>query len=160
MLESTAPYSQSRVLQSEKEKKELPNDYEKRVWRERMWVTENGHVFIPPMQFCNSLKEAAKYLSIPVPGKGGKVTFTKNFEAGVLVTQRLVLPDITEKVLPEKLYVPSDGRRDLRDFRRPDYRGDIPAGAGCFRQVNRHRALPSSQYGLLWHIQIYRFALE
>jgi len=111
MLESTGPYSQSRVIQSEKNKKELPDDFEKRVWRERMWSTEDGHVFIPPMQFCNSLKEAAKYLSIPVPGKGGKVTFTKNFEAGVLVTQRLVLPDIAEKVLPEKLYVPSDGRR-------------------------------------------------
>lgn len=115
MLESTNPYSQSRVIDTEKhpkKAKELPDDYERRTWRERMWVTDDGHVFIPPMQFQNSLKEAAKFLSIPVPSKGGKVTFTKNFEAGVMVMQRIVLPDIAEKVESERLYVPADGKRN------------------------------------------------
>lgn len=110
MLTSTSAYSQGRVIQSSKLPKELPDDFELRTWRERMWVTEDGRVFIPPMQFCNSLKEAAKYLNIQVPG-GGKRTFTKNFESGVLVTQRLPLITKSAEVLPEKLYVPSDGRR-------------------------------------------------
>lgn len=110
MLTSTSIYSQGRVLQSDKLPKELPDDYEKRTWRERMWVTEDGRVFIPPMQFCNSLKEAAKYLNLQVPG-GGKRTFTKNFEAGILVMERLPLNIKAEDVKPEKLYVPSDGRR-------------------------------------------------
>lgn len=110
MLTSTSPYSQSRVIQSSKNPKELPDDFEKRTWRERLWQTEDGKVFIPPMQFCNSLKEAAKYLNLQVPG-GGKRTFTKNFEAGVLVTQRLPLKYKATEIEPEKLYVPSDGRR-------------------------------------------------
>ena len=112
MLESTSQYSQSRVIQSDLKSKELADDFEKRTWRERMWVTEDGHVFIPPMQFCNSLKEAAKYLSIPVPGKGGKVLFTKNFEAGIIVNQRLPLTIKAADVLPEKLYVPANGQRN------------------------------------------------
>lgn len=109
-LESVSPYSQSRVIQSSKEKKELDKDYEARVWRERCHTAENGHIIIPPMQFCNSLKEAAKYLNLQVPGQG-KRTYTKNFEAGVLVNEPVMLPEIADKVKGEWLFVPSDGRR-------------------------------------------------
>src|SRR3989344_5417066 len=90
-LKSSSRYSQSCKTQSIKGDREKHNDYEERTWRERCHVTEDGHIFIPPMAFANSLKEAAKYLSIQVPGQG-KATYTKNFEAGVMVLEPLVLP--------------------------------------------------------------------
>jgi hypothetical protein len=109
-LTSISPYSQSKVIQSEKNKKELDKDFEARVWRERAHAREDRHIIIPPMQFANSLKEAAKYLNLQVPGQG-KRTYTKNFEAGVLVNEPLVLPDLVDKVKGEWLFVPSDGQR-------------------------------------------------
>lgn len=109
-LRSISPYSQSKHHQTPKKDKEGHADYEERTWRERMHYNKEGNVFIPPMQFANSLKEAAKYLSIPVQGKG-KSTYTKNFEAGVMVVEPLVLPLKINDVVPETVHVPSDGRR-------------------------------------------------
>ncbi len=62
------------------------------------------------MSFKNCLSEAAKFLSIQIPGKG-KSTYTKHIEAGVLVTDPLVLNIKKENVLGEWLFVPSDGIR-------------------------------------------------
>ncbi len=109
-LESATPYSQGRYYKTEKLPKELDAAYEERTWRERCHVNKDGLIIIPPMAFTNSLKEAARYLSLPIPGKN-KQTFTKNFEAGVLVSEPLVLPIRKDEVLPEWLFVPSDGRR-------------------------------------------------
>lgn len=109
-LKSIAPYSQSRPLQSEKEKGEGAMDFERRVWRDRCHANKSGNVFIPPMAFKNCMSEAAKYLSIKIPGEG-KATYTKHFEAGLLVVDPLVLPDMVDAVDCEWLFVPSDGRR-------------------------------------------------
>lgn len=109
-LESMSPYSQSRYYKVEKLQKELPVDYEARTWRERCHVNGDGRIIVPPMAFTNSLKEAARYLSLPIPGRG-KSTFTKNFEAGVLVSEPLILPIRKDEVEGEWLFVPSDGRR-------------------------------------------------
>jgi hypothetical protein len=110
-LKSISPYSQSRhYTLPEREEKESHADYEKRTWRERMHVDSDGHVFIPPMAFKNCLSEAAKYLSEKIPGKG-KATYTKHFEAGVLVVEGLRLPILKVDVPGEWLFVPSDGRR-------------------------------------------------
>lgn len=109
-LKSNAPYSQSRHYQVPKLAKENPKDYEARTWRERMHVTEDGQVFIPPMAFKNALSEIAKYLGMQIPGKG-KSTYTKHIEAGILVTEPLVLPDKAADVKGEWLFVPADGRR-------------------------------------------------
>ena len=109
-LESVTPYSQGRYYDVPKLAKELPEAYERRTWRERCHVDKKGHLIIPPMAFTNSLKEAARYLSLQVPGKG-KTTFTKHFEAGVLVSDPLSLPLTKDAVEGEWLFVPSDGRR-------------------------------------------------
>ena len=108
-LKNVSPYSQSRPFMSEKAEEENPRDYEERCWRERMHDVD-GKVFIPPMAFKNCLSEAAKYLSIQIPGKG-KTTYTKHFEAGVLVTDGINLPNKCDEVTGEWLFVPSDGRR-------------------------------------------------
>lgn len=110
-LKSISPYSQSRhYTVPEREQKESHAEYEKRTWRERLHVDDKGFVFIPPMAFKNCLSEAAKFLSRKIPGKG-KATYTKHFEAGVLVLEGLTLPVKKEEVAGQWLFVPSDGRR-------------------------------------------------
>lgn len=109
-LESVSPYSQSKFYQTEKLAKERPDDYERRTWRDRLHVNDDGFVFIPPMSFKNCLSAIAKYLSIQIPGKG-KSTFTKHIEAGILVTDPLILPVKRDDVAGEWFFVPADGRR-------------------------------------------------
>lgn len=109
-LESISPYSQSRHYDTPKKERELPKDYEYRTWADRCHVNKDGFIFIPPMAFKNCIAEAAKFLSMQVPGKG-KSTYTKHFEAGVMVVDPLVLHLKKEEVMHEWLFVPSDGRR-------------------------------------------------
>jgi hypothetical protein len=129
-LQSVSPYSQSRFHNEPKLDKELADDYEKRTWVEKGHYTKDGSLFISPMAFSNSLKEAAKYLSIQIPGKG-KATFTKHFEAGVLVTDPLILPIKKAEVQGEWCYVNADGIRGSgkRVMRRfpvvPEWEGEV-----------------------------------
>ncbi len=111
-LESISPYSQSRHYSSDIEKleKESAKDYEKRTWRYKLHFDEKGEVYIPPMALKNCLSEAAKYLSIQIPGKG-KSTYTKHIEAGVLVMDKVPLGIKKDDVQGQWLFVPSDGRR-------------------------------------------------
>ena len=94
-LKSVSPYSQSRYLLESRGSNEAPDDFEKRIWRDRAHVMEvgpdKGKVFIPPMAFKQSLDAGAKYASIQIPGKG-KATYTKHTKSGVLVSEPLVLP--------------------------------------------------------------------
>jgi hypothetical protein len=62
------------------------------------------------MSFKNCISEAAKFLGMQIPGKG-KATYTKHFEAGILVPEPVVLPVLAKDVEGIWLYVPSDGRR-------------------------------------------------
>lgn len=109
-LESISPYSQSKFYETERAAKERPDDYEARTWRDRLHVNKDGFVYIPPMAFKNCLAEVAKYLSIQIPGKG-KSTFTKHIEAGILVTEALVLPVKKSDIEGEWFFVPADGKR-------------------------------------------------
>lgn len=109
-LKSITPYSQGKHYEVEKKNREQPAQYEERTWKERLHTDENGEVFIPPMAFKNCLSEAAKYLSMTIPGKG-KATYTKHFEAGVLVIDRTFLGINKKDVKGEWYFVPSNGRR-------------------------------------------------
>lgn len=109
-LKSLSPYSQSKNVTEKKPKSESHEEFEERMWRSKLHTTADGRVMIPPMCFKNALSEAAKYLSLQVPGKG-KATFTKHFEAGVLCTEPLVLPVTAEDVEPERVFCASDGKR-------------------------------------------------
>jgi hypothetical protein len=109
-LKSIAPYSQSKAHFTPKLEKEGADAYEERTWRERLHSVDDGRVFIPPMAFKNALSEIAKFLSKQIPGKG-KSTYTKHFEAGVMVTEGLTLPIKKVDVPGEWLFVPADGRR-------------------------------------------------
>lgn len=109
-IKGISPYSQARYHETEKLAKENHRDYERRTWRNRLHVNEDGLVFIPPMAFKNCLSEAAKFLSIQIPGKG-KATYTKHFEAGVLVVTPSILDIKPDDVEGEWLFVPADGKR-------------------------------------------------
>jgi len=111
-LKSISPYSQSRHYAGEfpKEDKENHQDYEKRTWKNRLHTDKNGNVFIPPMALKNCISEAAKYLSIQIPGKG-KATYTKHIESGLLIVDPLQLGIHKDEVDGQWLFVPSDGKR-------------------------------------------------
>jgi len=109
-IKGISPYSQSRHYTEPKLDKESSPDYEKRTWRRRLHVGENGEVFIPPMAFKNCLSECAKFLGKQIPGKG-KATYTKHFEAGVLVMDPAPLGVKADEVQGEWLFVPADGVR-------------------------------------------------
>lgn len=111
-LKSISPYSQSRHYTDEIPhlEKEASGDYEDRTWRNRLHSNAEGIVYIPPMAFKNCLSEAAKFLSVKIPGKG-KSTYTKHFEAGILVMDPLSLGVHKDSVQKESFFVPSDGRR-------------------------------------------------
>jgi len=101
-LKSTAPYSQSKQHWTPKilEGKETHDAHEKRTWREKMHVTEDGYLFIPPIQFKWCIEEAASHLSMKVPETAGS-KFTKHFKRGILVTDGIILPIKKEDVVPE-----------------------------------------------------------
>ena len=109
-LKSMSPYSQSKYIQEKKTRDETHADFEKRSWIQRCHWDAEGYMYIPPMSFKNCLSEAAKYKSIQIPGKG-KSTYTKHFEAGVLVVEPLRLSVTQDQIKHEWLHVPSDGRR-------------------------------------------------
>lgn len=109
-LESVSAYSQSRYHNIPKLDKESAEDYEERTWRERLNTLDDGTVYVPPMAFKNALSEAAKYLSMRIPGKG-KSTYTKHFESGILVLEPTPLGIKKDQVIGERRFVPSDGKR-------------------------------------------------
>ncbi len=109
-LRSLSPYSQSKHYVAERQQGESHDDYYRRTWRNHIHADSEGMAFIPPGSFKNCLSEAAQFMSIPVPGKG-KATYTKNFEAGVMVISPASLGVHIDKVECENLFLPSDGKR-------------------------------------------------
>lgn len=109
-IEGISPYSQSRGFRAKKNTGETPDAFEERTWRERIHADEDGEAFIPGTAFKNCLSEVAKYLSESVPGKG-KATYTKHFEAGLLVPDAVPLGVKKADVECEELFLNADGRR-------------------------------------------------
>jgi len=109
-LKSVSAYSQSAPIQSKKSPNESHEDFDERIWRERLHVTENGYIFIPAMALKNSIASAGKWLGKSIPGKG-KSTYAKRIEAGVMVIEDIILNVKADTIKCEKLFVPSDGVR-------------------------------------------------
>lgn len=112
-ITGVSPYSQGKYVTAAKLPKELNDAYDERTWKERLHYTEEGEVFIPCTALKNCLSECAKFLSIQIPGKG-KSTYTKHFEAGVLVVDNINLgvnKDDPKAVIGTQVFVPADGVR-------------------------------------------------
>ena len=109
-LTGVAPYSYSAPIQSKKNTGETGDAFEDRTWRERIHKDADGMAFIPPQAIKNCLSDVAKFLSESVPGKG-KATYTKHFDAGIMVIDPLPLGVKAADIPGERLFVPGDGRR-------------------------------------------------
>lgn len=114
-------YSQSKPHREVKQQRETADAYEARTWKKRMHLNENGQIIMPAMALKNCLAESAKYLGMQVPGKG-KSTYTKSFEAGILILEDAVIygkndvPLTVEdcdregsQVFGDWIFTPSDG---------------------------------------------------
>ena len=109
-INGVSPLGQSAPIQSKRNTGENHDAFEERTWRERLHVTDDGRVFIPPMAIKNMLSDCARFLSETVPGKG-KATYTKHFEAGVMVVEPAVMNIKAADVEGLRLFVPSDGKK-------------------------------------------------
>lgn len=112
-LEGISPMIQGRAHNEDKLNKEAPDDYEKRTWMKKAHVNEQGIVTISPFAHKNVMADAAKYLSIQIPGKG-KSTYTKHVEAGVMCLNATPIlingkPMMADQLIKYEMFVPSDG---------------------------------------------------
>ena len=121
-IQFLSPYCQSRYHSEPKLNKELPDDYEKRTWKNRLHLDEEDGktIVIPGMAFANCIKEAAKFLGIQIPGKG-KATWTKQFEAGIAVLENVSTGRTVDQAIEKRMFVPStgvrgDGRRVMKSY--------------------------------------------
>jgi hypothetical protein len=90
-IKSMSPISFGRYYHSDfpKKERETSSDYEERTWMERGHYDDDGNVYVNGFAFKNCLGDAAKFLSLQVPGKG-KATYTKHFDAGLMVIDRVM----------------------------------------------------------------------
>ena len=101
--------SYSAPIRSQKKVGESHPAFEERIWQERIHKDADGLAFIPPNAIKNCLSNAAKYVGETVPGKG-RTTYTKHFDAGVLVTDPLLLGVKADDIKGVWRFVPSDGQ--------------------------------------------------
>jgi hypothetical protein len=109
-IRGSSPYSQSKPQLEDHLPGESHDDYRDRTWRAHLHVDKNGMVIIPPDAIKNCVAEAAKFMSINVPGKA-RSTYTKHVEAGVACIQPVALGIAAKDVQAETLFLPADGRR-------------------------------------------------
>lgn len=110
-LKSISPYGPSKHVTVEKLDREPPDDYEKRTWRERChYDPKTLEVFIPPMAFKGALDEAARRMGRKIKGKGNS-TYTKHFEAGVMVMDPMPLGVKKDDIEGQWLFLNADGKR-------------------------------------------------
>lgn len=70
--------------------KENSDDYEERTWRKKAHADAEGRLFLPPMALKNALSATAKFMAIPIPGKG-KALYTKHFLSGVICVEPAII---------------------------------------------------------------------
>ena len=110
-IKGLTPYSPSRAFQSEKKSKELPEDFDKRCWREHAHVNAEGEVVLPSEAIRKGIIETAEFL-----GKGGflqkkgSAKWTENFQRGLAVTTSAPIGHTAESMKePELVYCHADG---------------------------------------------------
>jgi hypothetical protein len=87
-LRGISVYSHGRYLEDEdypKLDKESTEDKDVRLWKEKGWWDKDGYMVIPAMQIKNALANAAKHLSMKIPG--GTSRYTKHFKSGIMITE-------------------------------------------------------------------------
>jgi hypothetical protein len=88
-IEGQSPLSQSRQHDEQKLEGETHDDYDRRTWRAKLNVAD-GSVIIPAHGMMQAITAAARYSKRQIPGQG-KATWTKKFEAGIVINQDILL---------------------------------------------------------------------
>lgn len=105
-----SPFQFNAPVRPEEISGETKDQQEERTWRDKAHTDEDGNVFIPPTAFRNALQNAAKYLSMPIKGKG-KRTYTKHFKSGIITgSDPLYVGVKKDAIKGQWLFVPSDGK--------------------------------------------------
>lgn len=104
-------YSQSRAHDTPRLDKESPDEYDERTWREHAhYDLETREVYIPSQALKMAIAEAARRLTIKIPGKRN-ATYTKNFMSGVLAFEPIWLGVKVDDLQMEKFFANTDGVR-------------------------------------------------
>lgn len=106
-----SPYSQSKAHTAPWLEKESHEDYDIRTWREKAhYDPKTREVFMPPMGMKMAIVEAAKRLSIKIPGKRS-ATYTKNMLSGVIAPEPIWLGVSLDDLHEEVIFANADGVR-------------------------------------------------
>ena len=108
-LASKTAYGQGRYHDTPKLERELHDAYEVRTYLHKLH-TADDHVFIPPMAFKKCLEDTARYMKMPIPGRG-KETYTKNFVQGVMCNEPVVLDIKASETRLEKVFTLSQPQK-------------------------------------------------
>jgi hypothetical protein len=138
-MKSLSPFSPSKYIGEKKEANELHDDFEKRIWRERIHADESGMAFIPAMAFKNGLAECAKFVGEKVGGKG-RQTYSRIFESGIMVVDNLPLGVKKAEMQGEWLMLNSDGKKG-GGSRVPRCMPFVPSWEGKLEFVCLHDAI-------------------
>jgi len=111
-VKGLTPYSQSKPLQSERKKEETHDDFDQRIWQERIHHDDAGNVFIPATCISQGLAVSASYL-----GKGGglskkgQATWAENFRCGLAIANSPKIGKTVDDAVAERVYCHADGKR-------------------------------------------------
>lgn len=109
-IEGLTPYSASRYFEPEPQKGETKDAHEKRRWREKAHVTEDGEMFIPGVAFKLALDETAQLLNEKIPGKGNQ-TWTGQFATGVVAMSNVHLGVPIKEAKAIQIFAHANGKR-------------------------------------------------
>lgn len=109
-IESITAYSSSKHFDEDFQKGEKPDEHDRRRWREKAHVDDEGRVFIPGVSFKMALDEAAGKKNEKIKGKGNQ-TYTGLFRSGVSAMGDVYLGVRIDDLKAISLYVSSTGER-------------------------------------------------
>jgi hypothetical protein len=146
-IEGVTPYSQSKMVDPDlfpKLEKERPDDYDKRLWREKATYNAAGEVCIPAMSLKMATDEAVKRLNLQIPGRG-KSTYSKFFVAGQICEGDVPLGIQKDDLEHIDIWANADGVRGSgkRVRRRFPY---IPVWSGIARFAILDDVIPSNVF--------------
>jgi len=82
-IEGLTTLSPAKMFDSPKDARESHAEHDERCWRERLTVSLDGYVMLPPLAIKKALETAAKMRSDSIPGKG-KQTYSKHVASGLI----------------------------------------------------------------------------
>lgn len=109
-IEGITAYSPSKHFEPALNKGETRDQHERRRWREKAHVLEDGEVYIPGVCFKMAIDEVASLLNEKIPGKGNQ-TYKAQFATGIVAMGDLPLGINIKDVRHVEILAHANGRR-------------------------------------------------